>query len=617
MHHFTGEAHSDWGIEEEYPDGGVNLEAHPRGYDTTTRQFRSWHNPWTGEPKRDPMNGGESSNSETCFPGQFTAYHAKKMQEWALTSPLLLSSDDGTLSPSRSSTSGVYLYNSLENVYDPISNAQLGELDLTKSTMMANLVGVPVATLMGTIASNNDACQIYPPVRSRAGNTFDLASPFDPSIRGTHWPSFSVYSGAAYFLQIHFEDGTSDFALIAVPLLAESDMSLHSFSLNVALARNPISIDLLRFAQGSWPDVDATSETTLLHSQEIGSFAPENIHGLPGVVRVGRGWLGASAERESVVLRAFCVSSANCYDTSATLSWRGAQGASLKYLIAVGSTTSPIYTTPTATALRVLVVREEDDTQHYATVFGSRFVDEESGGTNPWTANVPLTVVHTGEQPPPDAVNGARFWMSYYENSHLETGTYHTISDNGVSVQALMPSGDVWCDAFVRTSFTIKEPTEVVEVSFSDTSWTSTTSFEALDSSMVFLALDPSIGPTVREWWGGTSARLSVPLFSSCSDDDVNEPVSVIATFMAQQFACGAAWQMNAGRSASNCAHSLVLTLDGSVGVNPWRDDPNFRAGCNFHTHAAKPVVIEARRWHDPSAKLLLGELVLDITVTF
>jgi hypothetical protein len=71
---------------------------------------------------------------------------------------------------------------------------------------------------------------------------------------------------------------------------------------------------------------------------------------------------------------------------------------------------------------------------------------------------------------------------------------------------------------------------------------------------------------------------------------------------------------MNAGRSAGNCEHSLILSLDDGAGANTWRDDPNV-IGCELQTHDAQPIVIEARRWHAPNAHLLLGELVLAVHV--
>ena len=84
------------------------------------------------------------------------------------------------------------------------------------------------------------------------------------------------------------------------------------------------------------------------------------------------------------------------------------------------------------------------------------------------------------------------------------------------------------------------------------------------------------------------------------------------ATFKAQQTGCGSTWQMNAGRGAGDCDHQLVLTLDDDVSLNTWRTDPALDS-CELRTLAGRPVVIEARQWHDPNAEGLLGELVLAI----
>jgi hypothetical protein len=57
MSHFTAGSATSWGIEEEYPQDGINLASHPWGYDTVSRRFRTWYDVADGSGKHDPMNG--------------------------------------------------------------------------------------------------------------------------------------------------------------------------------------------------------------------------------------------------------------------------------------------------------------------------------------------------------------------------------------------------------------------------------------------------------------------------------------------------------------------------------------------------------------------------------
>ena len=78
FHHFTDGKADDWGIADEYTNGdGTHVEGHPWGYDSVRRELRTWYRVDASGPvytagemqgKRDPMNGGESANGETCFP---------------------------------------------------------------------------------------------------------------------------------------------------------------------------------------------------------------------------------------------------------------------------------------------------------------------------------------------------------------------------------------------------------------------------------------------------------------------------------------------------------------------------------------------------------------------
>jgi hypothetical protein len=52
LNHFTEGTALDWGIADEYPEDGTHLASHPWGYDTPSRQFRTWYNAHDGSSKR-------------------------------------------------------------------------------------------------------------------------------------------------------------------------------------------------------------------------------------------------------------------------------------------------------------------------------------------------------------------------------------------------------------------------------------------------------------------------------------------------------------------------------------------------------------------------------------
>jgi hypothetical protein len=52
LNHFTEGTASAWGIADEYPKDGTHLASHPWGYDTPSRQFRTWYNVQDGSSKR-------------------------------------------------------------------------------------------------------------------------------------------------------------------------------------------------------------------------------------------------------------------------------------------------------------------------------------------------------------------------------------------------------------------------------------------------------------------------------------------------------------------------------------------------------------------------------------
>jgi hypothetical protein len=69
-----------------------------------------------------------------------------------------------------------------------------------------------------------------------AGNTFVLPTPLTANLP-------SVFTNAAHYVEIHFTDGTTEKALIAIPKLLGAT-ELRYFSLTVAVSRQPVAADL-------------------------------------------------------------------------------------------------------------------------------------------------------------------------------------------------------------------------------------------------------------------------------------------------------------------------------------------------------------------------------------
>jgi Peptidase M66 len=52
LSHFEKGSALDWGIADEYPQDGTHLATHPWGYDTISRQFRTWYDVRDGSSKK-------------------------------------------------------------------------------------------------------------------------------------------------------------------------------------------------------------------------------------------------------------------------------------------------------------------------------------------------------------------------------------------------------------------------------------------------------------------------------------------------------------------------------------------------------------------------------------
>ena len=590
MGHFTSGSAANWGIADEYPYDGVNTEFHPWGFDTVTRRFRTWYNHVDGGGKRDPMNDGEAPNSETCFP-QYTAYHAKKSQNWAKSSPVLLSAQTAGV-PS----DGAYLFNEATHNYDKINDNHVNSV-IGSGAMPPIQVGVPVLTMIGTLGQRDETCQTYPELRASAGNTFQFPSPLDGSLTS------SIYNGASYMVEVTFQNGSSRQGLIAVPNLGSST-ALRFFSFTIAISDSPIKVDVYRYNVDSYPNILSSSTKTLLHTRFISISGNEMDGSIAATTRVGRGWLGSSGD---VDITSVCTSETECETNSVILKWRGESG-NIRYASVVPSSNRN-----STSELKIAATRLEDGTPYTFTVLASRFVNEKSA---PFLLSDPAAAAAAAVPMIEDApTHGIKFWVPYDLNPQLASGTYKFI---GTVAQATNPDGSLFATFRINLNVYLPKATETVNLlMMSGTSYYKSPTYTALASSAYFVVTDPSIGPTVGVWWGGSLSTLTVPLVSFGCNNQV-----VTATIQGrQQTTCSTTqWQMNAGRGADDCGNFLLLTLaapssasssnSSSTVINPWMVDSSLK-GCKFETHPSKPIQIKAHRWHAPNAGLLLGQMIL------
>jgi len=434
--------------------------------------------------------------------------------------------------------------------------------------------GVPVITFIGTLGSDNNTNQFYPPSMMSYGHTFEFPDPFNNTLE----PAFE---GAAYMVEVHFADGSSDVGLIASPdLRGSTELRLYSF--NVALIRKPASVHLYRFDTSSYPNLSSSSMKTLLDSRKVPSNPLENISQR---TKVGRGWLGHSGDAK---VSDFCFNTEDCADKRHEITWRGDDGFDLSFSPSVATDDY----NPTASSL-TFDAKDENGGTHQITVAASRYV-----GNTSW---VPLIGASpSSEYLPPDASYGVAFWLPYELNTNLPPGKYTALALVSKGYKA---SSD-FVNLRINLDLSIPEITETIDLSVG--SFTSAP-VKVESSSVYFLAKHPAIGPTKQVWWGGTRETLSVPMVSAnCNNAEV------IASIKAQNRCGNSLFQMNAGRGANDCLeHNLVLTLDGDD-KNPWKND---YPGCKFETRAVAPVTIMAYPWHGPTSGNLLRTMHLAMIV--
>lgn len=472
MQHFDNGVAASWGIEDEYPSGdGVYTSNLPWGYDSVARQFRTWFDPLDGSGKKDPLNGeGEPPYSQelNCF-SQYTPYQCEISQEWAMSTPVLLSSASSDVP-----RDGAYKFDVTKKQYVPLSESELVDA-AGEHAMLPDQVSVPIVTLIGTIGASRDVCQTYPALRGY-GNTFKFPDPFDSGLS-------SAFDGASYFVEVRFASGRKTRGLIAVKDVSE--LSLYSF--NVAIDQLPIAVDLYRFVDGTYPNLSSNTQTQLLHIRPIELPPEDPLQGMPRQLRVGRGWLGDSP---APLIDAFCISASDCESDKHHLEWRGNVGSDR--VIYRSTLQGKNDDALKATVFKIPALREKDSTQYTITVLAARFYNDGQG-MSPLLTSEPQTGEGSSSI---DVTHLIRIWAPWELNESLPAGMYRSLPDSfRVSADAMGTSTDAFHHNIIEFNVAcyIHTVTAAPTVSFVlDYDWRS----NLIVSNLIFTQFSPTKKPS-------------------------------------------------------------------------------------------------------------------------
>jgi len=138
------------------------------------------------------------------------------------------------------------------------------------------------------------------------------------------------------------------------------------------------------------------------------------------------------------------------------------------------------------------------------------------------------------------------------------------------------------------------------------------------DTGVYLVPRDPSVGPTDRVWWGDAGpTRLSLLVVGVDG-----EPATLViqaqrildvpeggSSSCAGGYTLGAAnpIELNAGRVKNVCSHKVQIWAEAA-------DNAALVPGQTYQTPLSTPLVLDARRWHDPEADLTIGTLYLHIS---
>ena len=565
LYHFTGGTAASWGIGEEYPNDGQNMSWHPWGYDSARREFRTWYRvdssgPTAGDDvgffgKRDPMNGGEGANALNCFP-QYTGYHAQKIQSWYQNTPTIRSVDG---------QAGAFLWDGADHSYAPYSVAENHQTPIA--------VDVPVVSLIGTLGGLESATQqTYPPLYSISGNVFDFP---DPAEAGHH----SEFSGAKWFLNVHYADGSLERALIAVGDLAPTDFQV--YALNLDARREPVRAELMYSASG-YPNMDL-STATLVHTRSI--EVPE-LTSLPPVVSLGKGQVANGG----LTLSKRCTVGVDCGTRQVLSTWREAQGA-LTFQDPLGDVpdAEDCLERGTHSVLNLPIQSEGGDTATLV-VFAQKELD--TGGQR--------LVVPLNDRTPwveaADLSQSIRLWVPFEENKDLPAGTWQVQEAYALDV---LFDGQVFTQIPLTVNLIVDTPIDAEitadgyrEISISEE-----------NSAVYFVVEDSEMGPTGGVWWDAAGTPvLSVPV--------VDQDTGALTTLFldAYKVTAGYWWDFNTAQWAEHGAYANELALFPTADQNG-----HLESGHNYASPGSSLLVIKGRGWHSGS---VLGRFPLRILYT-
>ncbi len=502
LNHFTeGTAH-DWGIDAEYPNDGVNGPETPWGYDALRRVLRTWYRVGTSEGKRDPMNGGEEPNGETCFP-QYTPYHALRIQNWMMTQP--------TLGVDTQSKAAVLRWNANENQYRTEKAPE--------SYLEPVAVDVPVTTIIGVIANQPGLSRSYPPIYAPSGNVFAMP---DPTQTG-----HSVFNDARYFLEIQYADNTIERALIDVPSFANTDV--RRYSINLDSRKKPRRMRLFR-TPTPYPAMQIDS-AELLHTLTI-EDPPTSI--MPPMT-LGLGFRTPNR----ILLEAPCEKDQSCLKNARSSSiWQGVAEPLSLIWPEEGSATIPVRFEP---------AHGGEATEHHLPIRVKKIItsygEERSFD--------PTSSIMWGASP--DLQQRFEFWVPYEEISQWPLGRY-------VSTQPLQVHVGIGTEPTSFASISVS-----IDMTFYDAVSTQSDgqflseAYTSTNSSVYFLPGNIQRGPIARVSYNDENSETFTRLRVGVTD---NEGASHALWLRAQHVSCSYTYlDVNAGDASRDCPHRVRLWI--------------------------------------------------------
>jgi hypothetical protein len=565
LYHFTSGTAASWGIGDEYPNDGQTMSWHPWGYDSARREFRTWYQVGSAGPtagddegffgKRDPMNGGEGANALNCFP-QYTGYHSQKIQNWYQDTPTLRSVNG---------LDGVYLWDAGSQSYQPYTVAE------NHQTPVA--VDVPTVSLIGTLGGlETETQQTYPPLYAISGNVFELP---DPAESGHH----SEFDGAKWFLEVHYADGASDRALIAVGDLATTDFQVYALNLDARL--DPIRVDLMNTAEG-YPNMDLGT-ATLVHSRAI--QVPDLVDLAP-VVSLGKGQVANGG----LTLSKRCTAGVDCATREVVSTWREAEGA-LTFQDSQGEIPDaddclergehsvlniPLVSDKGEAATLVVFAQKELET-------GGQRITVPLNDRTPWVAS-------------PDLSQSVRLWVPYEENMDLDAGSWRVYGSYALDV---LRDGQLLSQIPITVNLIVDSPidAEILAEGYREIS------ISQEGSAVYYVVEDAQMGPTGGVWWDGSGTPLlSVPV--------VDQDSGVLSTLYldAYKTTAGYWWDFNTAQWAEHGVYDNELVLIPNVDQNT-----HLESGHRYISPGSSLLVIKGIGWHSGSD---LGRFPLRVAYT-